>query len=97
MRQVYRVYLLLYYVNQFREYFFVCIRMTRNEKKIYILALVIILHRVQMIRLWCAIEWIASFVSSQCDSWNQNWSNDFHMILNNKWFWKKFYIEEYWL
>lgn len=33
MRQVYRVYLLLYYVNQFREYFFVCIRMTRNEKK----------------------------------------------------------------
>lgn len=51
MRQVYRVYLLLYYVNQFREYFFVCIRMTRNEKKIYILALVIILHRVQMIRL----------------------------------------------
>lgn len=51
MRQVYRVYLLLYYVNQFREYFFVCIRMTRNEKNIYILALVIILHRVQMIRL----------------------------------------------
>lgn len=35
MRQVYCVYLLLYSVNQFREYFFVCIRMTRNEKNIH--------------------------------------------------------------
>lgn len=24
------------------------------------------------------------FVSSRCDNWGQDWSNDFHMILNMK-------------
>lgn len=37
------------------------------------------------------------FVSSQCDNWSQDWSNDFHIILNMKSL-KKFYInEEIWL